>query len=405
MVPIPVPTYDEGVRPLKEAKRYWDARGLANAQEEIKSVQKSLLNPSLYEFLKRKYSDETILERCGEIYPVAAYPAPDSQQGDPDSVLRRLTPRFPDDRDLTPKDGKYRELIARSGRPLADRITFTMKNLWVEAGDKLGLDCELGSYFRALDTCDSLEWEILGEIKSHEVSGDFDQRLQLRRETHEKVKNPLRSGLFRSASIGISTLIVYRDEDTFQLWIRKRSGTHVAIQPNLISVIPSFTFQPATHFFEKEFSVIHNIFREYLEEIFSRPEPGEGEVDWRYFYSDSRLQYLFHLMESGEAKLYLSGVVVNLLTLRPEICTVLLIRSSEWYPHHAWASEAGRFRLNLEWDTGVEATEDLGTLVACVPFAATDRELMGQAPLSASQMSPPSAATFWLGVDLLRKLL
>jgi hypothetical protein len=288
---------------------------VGEAIAHLDHAQRSMLNPHLYRFLKWKYRDEEVLERCGEIYPVAVFHAPE-QRTSLDSVLLDLEERYPDDEELNPRDARYRTLLRlRAGSRLFDGDTFAMKELVVRSGH-IGLRCQLGSYFKCLDTCDSLEWEILSQAQQLQQSDDqsfaaFDQRLPLRSQLHGKVTNPVRDGAFRSAAIAISTLIAYKDRKQTYLWVKQRSQAGVAVHRELFHVLPSFMFQPTADNTQQEYSVTHNVFREYLEEIFNRCEPEDAQRDSNYLYRDPCLKYLQKLILAGRAGLYLSGIAVN----------------------------------------------------------------------------------------------
>ncbi len=388
---------------VKESREYTgsDERLLRHAAEALK-------NPHLIQYLKWKYHNMPILERCGQVYPVAVFPAQGEQMKDLESVLvGRLDKTINNDQDKNLGDPQFREMVKRLGRFLENRVTYTMKELLTEEY-KVGMTCGIGTYFECLDTCDSLEWELLSNhhylSRSDEKAfQQFETRLPLRSALHAKVVDPVRSGLHRSVAISISTLVAFNDEGTLRLWLKRRSAK-VAVHANLFHVIPSFMFQPGTEYYDKEFSITHNIYREYLEEIFNRPEPEKG--DWRYFYDDPTLLFLQRLLNIGEAELYLSGVAVNLLNLRPEICTVLLIRSPEWHQYHRQATKReDRFWFNEEWlHVVLNAGDNPGNLITPIAYRETDEEWMQAAPLQAHQIVPPGVGSFWLGIDVLRKV-
>jgi hypothetical protein len=80
--------------------------------------------------------------------------------------------------------------------------------------------------------------------------------------------------------------------------------------------------------------------------------------------------------------LYLSGVAVNLLNLRPEICTLLVI------------DDPGPLTPNHEFLPGL----------ARVPVA-SDASLIRALHLHPGSITPPGAAALFLGTRLLRSLL
>lgn len=185
--------------------------------------------------------------------------------------------------------------------------------------------------------------------------------------------------------------------------VKKRSDTTVAAHPGGIHVIPAFMFQPGTSQHAEEFSVVHNILREYLEELFSVPEPDPNAASARYFYGHPSMSFLQDLLRQGEAKIYLSGIAVNLLTLRPEICTVLHITTRRWWEEQEYVlEEAGSkrkaFKFNEEFVEFTSAKEVVGNIA----YSDSDDELLEAKALAASKMVPSGAAAFWLGIDVLR---
>lgn len=360
----------------------------------------------LSQFLRWKYNAEPILERCDQIYPIAVFRASKGQQSNPESALISLTQSQPAGDDLL-QDDSFRRMQARAGRRLENRPTFTMKRL-VTSGHRVGLECEMGEYFQALDTCDSLEWEILThavELQGMNIAAfrAFDERLTQRTALHRRVADPVRDGSARSAAIGVSTLIACRDGDCTILLVRRRSRSGAAAQATAIHVVPSFMLQPVTGHVEQEFSVRHGIYREYLEELFDVPERSDETADWRYFYPDPRLGYLRSLLDRGEASLYFTGIAVSLLNLRPEICMLLLIRSDEWHKRHGLDSgSGGPFRLNDEWGTILDSQAGPMNRIGRVALE-SDEAMIKKGGLWPDAMVPAGAAAFWLGVDLLRK--
>ena len=264
----------------------------------------ALKNPHLIPFLRWKYPQVPFLERCGQVYPAAVFPAPNDQLENLEFVLvDGLDKTMLPDQDKNQGDPQFREFVERLGRDLQNRPTYTMKGLLTEE-NRVGMTCGMGMYFECLDTCDSLEWELLSRNQYLTRSDmrafrSFETHLPLCSALHAKVADPVRNGRYRSVAIAISTLVAFNDEGTLRLWIKKRSAK-VAVHASIFHVIPSFMFQPATEYYDNEFSISHNIFREYLEEMFNRKEPWAG--DWRSFYSDPVFLFLHDLLNTGRLR-------------------------------------------------------------------------------------------------------
>jgi hypothetical protein len=283
-----------------------------------------------------------------------------------------------------------------------------MKRLTTDGGIKL--DCELTSYFRALDTCDELEWELLSQHQQLNGNSEmhfkeFDKRLPLRRSLHAEVPDPVRDGSRRGAAIGVSVLVAFREVEGVTMWLRRKSMKNVATHRGMIHVLPSFMFQPASADLDSEFSVTHNVFREYLEELFGRPDPKDGEGDWQYFYRDPVLVDFRKLIKDEKATFHFTGVVVNLLNLRPEICLLLFISDSEWYGRHRSNTDPDyRFNFNDEFMRSIEAGAHPEQLVARLNYVRSDNDVIPQY-ISHSDFVPPGAGAFWLGKKCLDDLL
>src|SRR6266567_4705181 len=102
-----------------------------------------------------------------------------------------------------------------------NKLTFCMKKF--EIGDQLRFECQMGWYNSMLDTCESLEWEILSKIGQLKGSDDaaceeFDRELKQRSLFHTEVGDPITDGQLRSVALSVSTLIAYNDEGVLYLW-------------------------------------------------------------------------------------------------------------------------------------------------------------------------------------------
>ena len=384
------------------------------SEDYLTQAQKAIENKNLLYFLKWKYSQEPILERDGYIYPVAVYQAPKTQREDLESVLKLpLLRHEPKEDTWLVKNDEYLNIVnsLKQGRGLSlgkdiNTYTYAMKSLLLNG--KLQLDCDLGHYFSTFRTCEILEWEIrsnIGKLKGAEEKQfkSFDNQLPLRKHLHNKVANPVRDGTGRSPAIGISTLIAYNDAGSIKLMTKRRAKKGVPLRAGLLHVIPGFMFQPTTDHMDYEYSVTHNIYREYLEELFNFPEQIEKRLHPNHFYSDKRLQYLKSLIAKGEAKLYFTGVTINLLNLRPEICTLLYITTPEWYEKCQNDSDL-RWEINDEFTNIHEGIAKPEEFIGGLSFSHDDSQMIKDASLYPHRTVPAGAGAFWLGIDTLRDL-
>ena len=368
-----------------------------------RQIKNALQDPALYQFLKWKYPQEPILERGGYLYPVAVYPAPKAQWGDPESVLSGVDLLPPPEESLIIRDSSYRNFFKSMGRSLVDLPTYTMSKFHTDGF--LGFQCGLGSYFCMLDTCDVLEWELL--LRWRNQSGPRQViELPLRQKVHAFSSDPVHSGKGRSVGLAVSTLIAFYDYNKLYLWLQRRSSFTLSLMEGMFHVFPSFMLQPAgPHRVKEEFSIRYHFNREYLEELFNRPQPlASGESSFN-FYQDPCFMRLQHYQEQKEALFLLTGVAVNLLNLRPEICTLLFIKTPEWFTYHSkGAPYQQRFCCNEEFCEIGDQKRKHSLFGFRIPYTDRDSDLIKAGGLYPDRIVPSGAAAFWLGIDTLRSI-
>lgn len=357
-------------------------------------------HPRLFEVLKTLYDNHDFLGFGGINFPVIRIPLPASQIVQPESILGSLSSdrRAHVDHDLSDAGKQYLKLLSEVGRPLMDLPTYCLKSLVF--GDELKVNCVLGNYFDALVSCDILEWEVLTEIVRLKATSDLtdfiERNLKLRTYVHQlsKFEDPVLTSRGRSAALSISTLVVFNRGDEYCVLIGERSNSGVAVHGDLYHVAPSGMFQPTVGDFAGEFSILHSFFREYMEELFGLAEAQTppAAISHDYFYDDANLRFLREMIAANEAQMFLTGFVVNALNLRPEICTMLVIRTPEWFEIHKKGRGAiSRIELNEEWKTPNEKA-------AGKPNVVPVKEL-GSFGLDFGNVVPPGAAAIILGLE------
>ncbi len=192
----------------------------------------------------------------------------------------------------------------------------------------LRVDARAGWYFDALSTSETLELDLR--------AGGW----------HPPGLRPL-DGAGRTAAIGIATLMALRTAEGYELVLGRIAPKAMPHRAGQLHVVPSGMFAPP-------FSVTANVANELREELGLPLSAG---------------------------RLYLSGAAVNLLNLRPEICTVFVL------------DDPGRLVANGEFLPGLERVR-LGS----------DEEMSSALHLTADNITPPGAAALFLGARLLRGL-
>ena len=381
------------------------------------NIQKALQDPALYQFLQWKYPQTPLLMRGDQRYPVVVYSAPKMQQNNPESVLSGLDLQQTSQKKLIIQDSSYRTAFKMMNRPLIDLPTYTMSEF--HSNGFLKFQCGLGSYFHMLDTCEALEWELLVTWCNHfgckETSGSqdknflrFEAQLPLRQKVHSCVSDPIHSGKGRSVGLAVSTLIAFYDHTTLHLWLQRRSSQTISLHEGMFHVFPSFMLQPTKpHGIKEEFSITYHFHREYMEELFNRPHfSALGDPPF-HFYQDPCFLRLQRYQEQKEALFLFTGVAVNLLNLRPEICTLLFIKNPEWFAYHfRQAPSQQKFCCNEEFlEAKNQHSEKILPFGFQIPYTDLDDDLIKTGNLYPDKMVPSGAAAFWLGIDTLRSRL
>lgn len=324
--------------------------------------------------------------RNGIEHPTTVYYPSEAQVRDVDSIIDPYLPTQ-ENTDFIIYDYSYLHDLQNSKPALFNGRTFTLNFIRT---NPLRMRGALGHYYDMLATGANLEHELRDAIEQGWM------RAPSRATLHRFVDptDAILRGTGRSAAIGIGTLTVFNDTGTYKALLARRSY-NTTFDSGMYHVLPAMMFQPTTKDFQnpQEWSIKHQVYREILEELFNMPEQHKPER-WDFFYDHPALVYLLELMEAGKAHLYLTGIVFNLLTLRPEVGTLLLIHDPEWYARITAPDSDIPFRT---------ADETLSDTVVAAPMM-TDGEFLSHFPADLHFRMPVQATTaMWLGIDLARK--
>lgn len=374
---------------------------ITTVRSQYEAVQHARYDPFLAQFLQRYYSAE-LLSRGGITYPVYCLAAGDQQAQDFESILGSLNPIEQDRLTYSASDDGYRLILQQLGKKIYNGRMFVMDRVLTEG--RLRIDCSLGWYYDALATCDALEWELLSAIVQCVHSADpYEQvanRLRLRQKSTASNNQPWIDGSQRCAALSIAVLVVFFDGHSRRALIRQRSGA-TAAHSDLYHVVPSFMMEyPWAEDALDEFSVFHQVLREYLEELCGAAEVDHaaGQLSHTWFYELPQALRLRSLLDSNSARLSFTGYAVNLLNLRPEICMLLEITDPAWH-------RGSDIKCNWEFLTPDEAHENRHPGFLTVPIHHDDAEVAATLNKLPGTFVPPGAAAFWLGMDRARKSL
>jgi transcriptional regulator with XRE-family HTH domain len=399
---------------------------------------RALDGPGLYQFFAAAYPDYPVLRLFGDEakpLPVWAEPASREQWQDVEAALGSLDlsrpppdvrrwgyweqcdPRGQRDfeRRLEDWDRQLREIQAgkRDHLDTWNQLTYDLAAMTRDDDGRLRLDCKLGTYFHSLSTSEALDPELL---EAYAASPDSDPatvwpRLERRAWLHERIADPVADGRRRSAALGVSTLTIVRVRnrsfDGYKMFLSPRSCT-VATQRRRYHVVPSGMFQPfipgeSADLLEGQFSVLATVVREFVEELYGveELETGDGRVDPQAIYQRRESRLLNDMLKNGTAALLYTGVGVNLLALRHEVCTVLVIDDPGWYER-----ECGELRICGEYLRQCEQT-DLLPDQRWVQLISLERHGLEMEPgwsaaLSARNVVAPGAVAVDLGLRVAR---
>ena len=178
-----------------------------------------------------------LMFRRGIAHPVAVYYPSESQVYDVDSLLDPWLPK-PEERDFAAYDFSYLHDLQNSKPGLFNGSTFTLKQI---RQNPLQLRGQIGSYYDMLATCAAFERELWDAVEAGLLRAP-------NRSIYHRYVAPAESlirGEKRSAAIGIGTLIVFNDGETYRAILAKRSRA-TAFDSDMYHVLPAMMFGPTT---------------------------------------------------------------------------------------------------------------------------------------------------------------
>ena len=279
----------------------------------------------------------------------------------------------------------YPEELRAQGRTVGPGLCYRMTSI-SGSGASLRVGCDLGRYDLMLRSSETLARE------AHTCAA-FDPAdplaaLPLRAALQHAVADPLRDGTGRHAALACSVLLAAADPaGGYRLHLRRRSQ-QVATYPGRLHVQPSFMLSPAQAGIGRSLNLAGQVRREYAEELFAHPEDEDAETH-------PAVAELYTLLGRGEAHLHRSGLAVDLWNLRPELLCLLVINDPGWLARHMPGSP-------LPFRDGFEVAAASAPPSVCPDWS--DERIAAVYALDPETSVPTGAASFWLGLDLLRRL-
>src|SRR5215470_5290427 len=278
-------------------------RGIAAGAVEGRTL------PELYDSLRTIYYDIPVLFGPDGPFPMGVLPLTPKAKPEPELLLGNIVNRPNPPLILEPK---VLDALRRRGVNIWNGKTFSLAILDLDPqGRASSLDAYIGSYFDMVCSADYLEYEMLAALMRSSFRPLGLEDLPARRRALSQASDPLAcllAGGGVDATISISTLVVYKRREQFWVLCEVRSDL-VAEYSDLYHVAPSFIFQPVVSTtaanLKVEWSIKHNIFREYLEELFDVPEVQRSKraISADYFYGHPNLAYLRTLIEVSRTRI------------------------------------------------------------------------------------------------------
>ena len=371
--------------------------------------------------LRNLYPDYPLVELWGHQSPVCAFHGDTLERASLESAVGELTNDqlppahwYGPELDPAARDSferfleKWRKQKDSDSHEFFSGPTFAFTQIHrVDGKGSLKVDMKAGRYFSSLASSEDLDHELMSAL-----AGAPDDTLGLdalpqRKWLHKRVEDPVVDGRFRDAAVSHSTVVMLATSDgTYDIVLPTRSA-NVAMHAHFRHVAPSGILSPHSESaitIPSEYSVLRNFHREFLEELYGIEE-HLFENDYLHSVNPDtapEIERLDAMIQRGDATLTYTGVTVNLLFLRPEICLLLRIEDSAWEQRERAAERP----LKLGWEYARNANQ----------IVFRDREQqghwrqpldrnwnpIGRGRLLPSHLVPNAAGAIRLGLDSLR---
>ena len=278
----------------------------------------------------------------------------------------------------------------------------------------LPIECTIELYGNIIDSSDLLINETYMHFAFDNYSTNIPpenvlSHMPWRKAIHRKYKNPidiLTQVKGRATGVGISALTVANIDGEYTSFIGNRS-TKVGTFSNAYHVIPSGMAnidKGNSDLIQNGYLNLQLLFEtEFMEEIFSYKKAVDRQTSFEPWAKIIKNQVHRNLYGEGneyEAHIYLTGIVIDLLNYRPEICALILIKNRKWWddkkPKLQFSVETNAnnptLQLSYEWlekTININIMDDQAVLVGMPP----------------DHSVPAGVAAFHLGVQKARELL
>jgi hypothetical protein len=390
-----------------------EGAGLSEAEEmRIRSLAGQGLIPSL----QAMYPLHPPADLYGNLMPICIFPAQEDEWGNLNAALGELTDievpayytPYSDKFDPSGKEQYDADLKAGDRPGRYNDPTYRFLRLYADDNGRMRIDCGLSRYFASLATSEMLDAEFMQALAPNVDELIGLDSLKRREWLHRNVRDLVTVGDHRAAAVSIATVTLMETGDgRYQILLVPRS-IDVATHPLFNHVAPAGIFAPLNWDNPTgDYSVCNCLYREFLEELYDVKELARGERLRYRVEREPEIQRLQELIQQKKARLLYTGISVNLLTMRPEICTLLLIQDPEWIDRESDPSLPRPMKLNWEY-LPREAGHLLRPERKYAIFLDLDENLEPieqAARLGPSELVPNAAAAIGLAVPVAKRIL
>ncbi len=253
---------------------------------------------------------------------------------------------------------KYVEYLESVGRQVTDHQTFNLLDV-NELNGEVILTCGLGRYFGYLSTCEILSDELLAELrqrkprdllcltetessdKKSKIITNIRKKLHFRQLLAPDIEKILNYNI-RDLKIGLDVFLVLNTDDGPICFLYHR-GKNIGEYPDINHVMPAGTFQHDSQEdlnyknAAKAFNIKYKVLSELWEECFEGKDmKSQRKMKYRACINLDEMNIpktdlfpikdLMVLLGKSEAFIYVTGFGIDLLSAKPDISILLLIK-------------------------------------------------------------------------------
>lgn len=245
-----------------------------------------------------------------------------------------------------------RWLTGELGKRIENNPTFTIQSIRSTGEINVGIS----DYYSTISTCDKNYFDLIRYFPLKGSLGSFfayrnNKRVLTWLNSLKKVVDK-RSYSHYHASLGCSVLTVLKSSDGTYKYLVKMNSQEKGSGVSDRHVLPSFMFQPISTQLkeqERELDLKTSVLREYGEELLGVEELESAEsadIMFNYINENKYLNKIKKQLDNGEATLEVTGLVLDVFRLRPEV-TFLLILNDDIYSRN----------MKLNWETEKKSLE------------------------------------------------